>query len=240
MNLEDTIAVVTGASRGLGLAFSDRLVSAGATVYGLARSEDDLQKHQERWKEHFHPIRCDVTSLDDVEASFARIEQEAGRLDVLINNAGLGRFGETSELPLEDWHTMVDTNLTGLFYCTRVALPLLKWRKDEDGIAGHIVNVASIAGLIGNPELGGYNATKFGVRGFSEALMKEQRPDGVKVTTLYPGSVNTYFFEVAEAEMSPNAMSAGSVADTMLHVLEASAGTLVSEVVLRPMLLKAS
>ncbi len=235
MNLQDKVAVVTGASRGLGRAFADALAAQGARVFGLARSTDDLAAARDALGERFVPVACDVADQAAVDAAFARVNEEAGRLDILLNNAGLGRFGPVDELDPEDWHRQMDTNLSGLYYGTRAAVGLMAANKPEDGVRGHIVNIASVAGLVGNANLSAYNATKFGVRGFSEATMKELRPRGIRVTCVYPGSVETHFFEGAGVEMNPGALHAEDVAETVLHALRAPGRCLISEVVLRPM-----
>ena len=238
MTLTDTAAVVTGASRGIGLATARLLADAGAHVYGLARSGDDLERISETLGDRFSPVVCDVTDADAVQAAIDGVADDAGRLDVLVNNAGLGRFGEVDGLSLDDWQLQVDTNLSGVFYCTRAAVPHMKRQGEQragDETAGFIVHVASIAGLIGNPRLSAYNATKHGLRGFSDATMKELRPHGIKVSCLYPGSVDTHFGDGAGTNPNPDAMSPESIAATILHVLEAPHGTLISEVVLRPM-----
>ena len=128
----------------------------------------------------------------------------------------------------------MDTNLSGVFHCTRAVVPHMKKQgeaRGADETAGFIVNVASIAGLIGNPELSAYNATKHGVRGFSDSIMKELRPFGIKVSCVYPGSVATHF---GDSEPKPTAMSPESIADTIAHIIESPHQTLISEVVLRP------
>ena len=238
MHLEHTAAVVTGASRGIGLATARLLADAGAHVYGLARSEDDLERVSQTLGDRFTPVVCDVTDADAVQTAIDGVAEDAGRLDVLVNNAGLGRFDDVDALSLDDWHLQLDTNLSGVFYCTRAAVPHMKRQGEaraKDETAGFIVHVASIAGLIGNPRLSAYNATKHGLRGFSDATMKELRPHGIKVSCLYPGSVDTHFGDGAGTNPNPDAMSAESIAATILHVLEAPHGTLISEVVLRPM-----
>lgn len=235
MDLHDSVAVVTGASRGIGLATARLLVDAGARVYGLARSGDDLDRIAETLGDRFTPAVCDVTDADAVRETIDGAAGDAGRLDVLVNNAGLGRFDEVDALDPDDWRLMIDTNLSGVYYCTRAAVPHMKRQgeaRGADETAGHVVNVASIAGLIGNPNLSGYNASKFGLRGFSDAVMKELRPHGIKVSCLYPGSVDTGF---GGGSGKPDAMSPESIAATVLHVLAAPHGTLISEVVLRPM-----
>jgi len=235
MDLTDAVAVVTGASSGLGTHFSRALIDRGATVFGLARSADTLEALREDLGDAFHPLPCDVRDEDQVEEAFATVRKEGGRLDVLLNNAGLGQFGPVDELPLEEWDVQMDTNVRGVFLCTREAVPTMREQNEASGFGGHIVNVASIAGLLGNPNLTAYNASKFGVRGFSEALMKEVRDDGIKVTCLYPGSIETNFFDVAGVDMTDNPLRPEDVAATVVHVLESPANHLISELVMRPL-----
>lgn len=235
MDLSNRIAVVTGASRGLGRHICQSLVEAGARVFGMARSFEDLRSVRDDLGEPFVPVACDVTDLAQVHTAFERVRKEAGRCDVLVNNAGVARFAGIDDQSPEDWHLQVDTNLSGVFACTRAAVPLMKAQNDADGFVSHIVNIASIAGLVGTPSLSAYNATKFGVRGFSDAVMKELRPHGIKVSCLYPGSIDTGFADEAGTSGNPNAMAPESVAETVLHVLGTPDGTLLSEVVMRPM-----
>ena len=235
MDLHTSVAAVTGASRGIGRAVAAQLVSAGARVFGLARSEGDLEAVQTGLGDAFVPVVCDVTDGASVEAAIERVADEGGQIDLLVNNAGLGRFADVDALDESDWHLQVDTNLTGLYRCTAAAVPHMKRLHERTGRTAHIVNVASIAGLIGNPGLSAYNATKFGVRGFSESTMKELRPHGIKVSCVYPGSVDTHFGDGAGTSPNPHAMAAEDVASTVLHVVQTPPGYLVSEVVMRPM-----
>ena len=242
-DLDGAVVLVTGASRGLGRATAIAFAREGAHVVGLARSADDLQDTAEAIaadeaasgaRGAFTALQADVTDGASMQAAFETLDRDLGRLDVLVNNAGLARFSEVEDLTMEDWNMQVDTNLTGLFRTTQLAIP--RMLASGEGVAkGHIVNVASIAGLIGNPKISAYNATKFGVRGFSEAIMKELRPKGIRVTCLYPGSIDTGFASEAGTPGNPNAMTAESVAASILHAVQAPAGTLVSEIVMRPM-----
>ena len=237
MDLSTSVAAVTGASRGIGRAICAQLVDAGAQVFGLARSEDDLDAVHTDLGDAFVPVVCDVTDASSVKAAIERVAREGGRIDVLVNNAGLGRFGEVDALDPDDWHRLVDTNLTGVYRGPAAAVPHMKRLHEGTGRVAHIVNVASIAGLVGNPRLSAYNATKFGVRGFSDATMKELRPYGIKVSCVYPGSVDTDFRVNAGADMepNPNAMAPEDIASTVLHLLMMPPRTLISEVVMRPM-----
>ena len=187
MNLENKIAIVTGANKGIGYHCVQQLLEAGAIVYGLCRSGCTTSH------ENYTCLHADVQVYEELETAFKTILEKHGQVDVLINNAGLGYFGFCEEMPLEQWHQMMNTNVTGLFYATRLALPSMK----KSGEA-HIINIASIAGLEGYPQVSGYCATKFAVRGFSDALYKEVRDFGVKVTCVYPGSVKTDFFRHSE------------------------------------------
>lgn len=231
MDLDSKIAIITGASSGLGAAFSHALINKGATVYGLARSTDKLQEIQERLGDQFIPVTLDITNHDAIETWVNDTFSEKNRPDILINNAGLGRFANIDELPLEEWEAMIQTNLSGTFYMTRQFVPLMK---QNESIC-HVVNIASIAGKVANPQLTGYNASKFGVRGFSEALFKEVRYDGVKVTCFYPGSVATNFFKQNDMDTHPNMMQPGEVADVLVNILETPDNFLINDITMRPL-----
>jgi len=232
MHLSSKIAIVTGASSGIGSRFSKDLIEKGATVYGLARSEDKLKKLQTELGNQFIPVVLDITDHEAIKKWIDITFDENKLPDVLINNAGLGLFGDVDELPLDDWQTMINTNLNGIFYMTRQVVPLMKSNEE----VCHIVNIASIAGKIGNPQMSGYNASKFGVRGFSESLFKELRYDRIKVTCFYPGSIATKFFDNAEGmETHPNMMQPEDVSKLLINVLETSDNFLINEITMRPL-----
>lgn len=223
--------VVTGASKGLGAAFAEALIARGATVFGLARNTEKLTAVQTALGPAFHPIACDVQDEAAVQNAFAQIFEKTDRVDVLVNNAGLGRFGPIEQATLDDWRVQIETNLTGVFLCTRAIVPHMKQRA-----AGCIVNIASVSGLVANPYISIYNTTKFGLRGFTEALMKELRHDGIKVICMYPGSIDTPFFDdIPSVEAGPHMMQPEDVAQTLVHVLAGSDNYLVSEVMMRPL-----
>jgi NAD(P)-dependent dehydrogenase (short-subunit alcohol dehydrogenase family) len=235
MDLTNAVAVVTGASKGLGAHLARTLANQGATVYGLARSTDKLDALQDDLGTAFRPVACDVRKEDQVASAFETVNTEAGRLDALLNNAGLGQFGPVDDLDTDAFDVQMDTNVRGVYLCTREAVPMMRAQNEATGFGGHIVNIASIAGLLGNPNISAYNASKFAVRGFSEAVMKEVREDGIRVTCLYPGSVDTNFFDVAGVEMTENPLRPEDVAATVQHVLESPTNHLISEVVMRPL-----
>ena len=231
MNLAGKTAIVTGASSGLGAEFSKALVAKGATVYGLARRESRLAELANTLGHAFRPMPCDIT----VEVDVTNAVTSLSRIDILINNAGLGRFAPVDEQNLADWSVQIDTNLSGVFYCTRAVVPIMKAQNEQTGFGGHIVNIASIAGMVGNPNLSAYNATKFGLRGFSEATMKELRGFGIKVSVLCPGSTETGFGRKAGSHGAAQPMQPPDIAATVIHVLEAPDNYLISEVVMRPL-----
>ncbi len=235
MILKGKTAVITGASAGLGRDFSNALIEKGATVFGLARRAEKLEEMDDRLGALFHGIECDVSDEKQVTKAFESISSQSDRLDILVNNAGLGRFGLLEDMSAEDWDVQMATNLRGVFLCTRAVLPAMKRHNAETGFGGHIVNICSVAGLVGNAEVSAYNATKFGLKGFSEALMKEVRNDGIKVSCLYPGSIRTDFFSTAGVEISIGAMTAEDITSSLIHVLETPDNYLVSEVVMRPL-----
>lgn len=232
MKLTGKIAIVTGASSGIGAEFSKMLIEQGAKVYGLARSIDKLNSIQKLIGESFIPVKMDVTNYEDVEKWVESTFDNKNQPDVLVNNAGLGYFADVDELSLEQWQTMLDVNLSGVFYLTRLIVPLMK----KNNAVCHIVNIASVAGLMGNPQISGYNATKFGLRGFSESLFKELRFDGIKVSCFFPGSIATNFFDSVDAvELHSNMMQPIDIANTLKYVLETPDNFLINEITMRPL-----
>jgi len=231
MDLKGKIVIITGASSGLGASFSQTLVNRGATVYGLARSEDKLKMVLDKLGDSFIPIKLDITNRDAIDAWIEDTFNATQSPDILINNAGVGYFGNVDELPVEDWETMVSTNLNGVFYITRKIVPLMKQYKEH----AHIINIASIAATMGNPKLSGYNATKYGLRGFSDALFKELRYEGIKVTCMLPGSIRTSFFDNIDIDTHPNMMSAEEVSEVLVQILETSDNLLINEIMMRPL-----
>lgn len=183
MLLQNSIAVVTGISKGIGYSICRQLLEQGARVYGLGRNNNDIQ----------HPaytfISCDVRHWNEVQQAFETILQQNSKIDILINNAGLGYFGYLEEMPVEQWHEMYETNVNGIFYCCKMALPEMKKQQ-----YGHIVNIASTAALEGMPQVAAYCGSKWAVKGISESLFREVRDFRIKVTCVYPGSVKTDFF----------------------------------------------
>lgn len=226
MDLTGKVAIVTGPAKGIGRATVELLLRKGAVVVGWGRTAPESLVH-----ERFQFYECDVRDEHAVAEAFTDTQREVGlEIHVLVNNAGVGIFGPIDGSASADWHAMFDTNVHGLFYCTRAVLPQMKKQH-----AGHIVNVASLAATAGTAGLAGYCATKYAVRGFSDALFKEVRPDGVRVTCIMPGSVETNFNGGHPgAEPDPYKMQPEDIAAAIVHALEAPAATMISEIQLRP------
>ena len=190
--LKGRSALVTGSSKGIGYAIAEAMVDAGLNVVVSARNAQEVQQAASRLSERSGGravgVVCDVRRPDEVQALVQRAVDEFGGLDVLVNNAGVGRFARIDEMSVEDWHQVLDTNLDGVFYCCHAAVPHLKNRG-----GGWIINIASLAGKNALPGGTAYNASKFGLVGFSEALMLDVRQDKIRVNYIMPGSVNTDF-----------------------------------------------
>ncbi|MAO63879.1 MAG: NAD-binding protein [Balneola sp.] len=232
MNLDSKIAIVTGASKGIGAEFSRMLVHNGTEVYGLARSKDKLNELQAELGDAFHPVVMDITKPEALEKWVSKTFGRNHQPDILINNAGVMYSDNVDDLSLDEWHNMINVNLNGVFYLTRLIVPVMK----ENENVCHIINIASIAGLLGNPSISGYNASKFGVRGFSEALFKELRYDGIKVTAVFPGSINTDLFDKIEGmENHPNMMKTTDISSTVKFLLETDDNYLINEITMRPL-----
>lgn len=226
MELQGKVAIVTGVSSGIGRAVAEALLAQGLVVAGWGRHAPEGLTH-----ERFQFFTCDVRDEHSVIEAFTNTQRELGpEIQVLVNNAGIGKFGAVAGFNSEDWHDMFDTNVHGLFYCTRAALPQMQ----QQG-RGHIVNVASLAGTAGSANMAGYCATKYAVRGFSDALFKEVRPQGIRVTCVMPGSVETNFNGAEPgSEPNPHKMQPEDIAAAIVHALAAPQATMISEIQLRP------
>ena len=233
-SLKGKRALVTGASKGIGLAVAEALAREGVAVTICARKDNELQQALQLLKNvapATKTVGCvaDVSKPVSVEDLFAFVDRELGGLDILINNAGLGIFRPTADMTVEEWDTMIGVNLSGAFYCSRLALRRLR----RDG-GGFIINISSLAGK--NPFAGGsgYNASKFGLNGFSEAMMLDHRNDNVKVSYIMPGSVDTDFSGKSPATKSDWKIAPEDIAEVVLHILTMPARTLISRVEVRP------
>lgn len=229
--LKDKLCLVTGGSRGIGLAIARMLLSEGARVAICGKSETHLAAALNQL-EPLSPGKvvgkvADVKDYEQVAELFGFVDQALGGLDILVNNAGVGWFKNIAELSVDEWATTIGTNLTGVFYCNKQALP----RFGQRG-GGYIVNISSLAGKNAFAGASAYNASKFGLNGFSEAVMLDARYENVRVSTVAPGSVATEFGGLsagADWKVQPE-----DIADIVRMLLCLPARTMASYVEVRP------
>ena len=187
--LSGQVVIVTGAGRGIGRAVAKNLAEAGARIVLVARTGADLARvAQEIGADQATAVAGDVTEEATAAAGVAEAQRWGGRLDAVVNNAGIGWHGPTHDMPAEAWRRVLNVNLTGVFLFTKAALPVMLAQR-----RGHIVNIASGAGRLGMSQNAAYSASKFGVIGFTESVGLEVRGSGVKVSVVEPGSVQTNF-----------------------------------------------
>lgn len=232
MNLEGKVAVVTGGSKGIGYAIAESLAKAGASVFICGRNEHDLRGAITTLSEHGRAdgVTCDVASEDEVKEMLAGCVRSFGGIDVLVNNAGVGYFGKTvEELSSDEFRQTLETNLFGVFYACHHAIPLFKQRG-----GGYIFNISSLAGQNPHARMAAYNASKFGLNGFSEALMQEVRHDGIKVSYICPGSVNTSFGGDAPDPSKAWQLQPEDIARVVVDLLNFDPRSLPSKVEIRP------
>ena len=210
MELSNKIAIVTGVSKGIGLATTQLLLENGVKVAGWSRSKPNFEH------ENFLFVPVDVSENTSVKEGYKITKDHFGnKISILVNNAGLGFEALFEEMKDEEWHQMFRTNVDSIFYCSRLVIPEMK---NMDN--GHIINISSIAGTNGIAGMAGYCGTKHAVRGISQAMFKELRNFGIKVSVIYPGSVKTNFFdEIDSVTTSENMMMPEDIASTILHVL---------------------
>jgi NAD(P)-dependent dehydrogenase (short-subunit alcohol dehydrogenase family) len=226
--LDGKVAVVTGGSRGIGRGIAEALAHEGAAVALTARSAPGAGRAAAEIGGGAIGLACDVRSFEQVRELFREVERRAGGVDILVNNAGIGIFGPVAETNPEDWRAVIETNLSGVFYCCREAIPRMKRRG-----GGYIFNISSLAGKNPMVNAAAYNASKFGLNGFSEALMMEVRYDGIRVSYLMPGSVATEFGRGGAAKEGW-ALTPADVAAVVLDLLRSPARALYSRVEMRP------
>ena len=229
IDLSKKIAVVTGGTKGIGRAIAESLVDAGASVAITARNQDEITKAVSQINRRSRGMAkgyvCDVRDYNHVKALFA----ELGAVDILINNAGVGIFASVESMSIEDFHTVLETNVFGVFYCCHEAIPLMKQRG-----GGYIINISSLAGANAHPQMAAYNASKFGLNGFSEALMQEVRHERIKVSYIMPGSVNTEFGGDETSDEKSWQLQPTDVAQVVMDLLQYPERTLPSRVEIRP------
>jgi NAD(P)-dependent dehydrogenase (short-subunit alcohol dehydrogenase family) len=226
-------AIITGSTKGIGHAIAEALVREGMNVCISARKADEVERTVSELSDagegDVTGVVCDVRDYEEVKSLFAHTVVEFGGVDVLVNNAGIGIFGRVDETSVEDFRAVLETNLFGVFYCCREAIPLMKERG-----GGYIINISSLAGVNAHPQMATYNASKFGLNGFSEALMQEVRHDGIKVSYIMPGSVNTHFGDDEPDESQSWQLQPADIARVVIDLLHHDERSLPSRVEIRP------
>jgi NADP-dependent 3-hydroxy acid dehydrogenase YdfG len=237
-NLQGKVALITGASKGIGRSTAVRLAKSGAGLVLGAKSRDLLEalgKELEGMGVSAFPVTCDVSSRVDCHNLVQQTLERFGRIDVLVNNAGVGYSGTIVDSEPQEVERMLAVNLLGLYYMTRSVLPHMIERK-----GGDIVNLGSVAGVKYSPNFAIYSATKFAVRAFSEALRNEVQEHNIRVTLIHPGMTRTPFFDSFTKGGSPVPLDKGDVlkpediAEAIHFALTRPEGCALNELTIRP------
>jgi NADP-dependent 3-hydroxy acid dehydrogenase YdfG len=245
--LNGSVALVTGASSGIGEATALALAGLGATVALVARRKDRLEALAERVQEAGAKalvIEADITSRDQAEAAVEQTVSRFSRLDTVINNAGVMLLGPIEDAPLEEWEQMVHINVLGLLYCSHAALPhLLRAAEDSPRGVADIVNISSVAGRVARQGSGVYNLTKHGVGAFSESLRQEVTGRHVRVSLVEPGAVATELASHNRPEIQESIgqrfgkierMEAQDIADAIAYIVTRPRRVAINEILIRP------
>jgi len=228
-DLKGKVAYITGGSKGIGYGIARSLLEAGMKVAISGRNKEALEQAAAALGvENVMVIVSDVSQMDQEKKALERITKDWGQVDVVIANAGVGRFAPIDQLDEEAWHQMVDINLTGPYNTLKAALPALKESE------GYYITIASLAGTNFFQSGAGYNATKFGLVGFTQAVMLDLRPYGIKVSTIMPGSVATYFNNHTPSEKDAWKIQPEDVGELVLDLLKMHPRTLPSKIEVRP------
>ncbi|AKA34894.1 SDR family oxidoreductase [Flagellimonas lutaonensis] len=230
MDLKGKVAYITGGSKGIGYGVAKTLLKAGMKVAISGRTLETVREAASGLgdADTVLPLQSDVTKLENEEEAIDQILAKWGTLDVVLANAGVGHFAPVYELTPEQWQQMVDTNLTGVFYTMKATIEPLKRSK------GYFMSLASLAGTNFFANGAGYNATKFGVVGFTQAAMLDLRKFDIKVTTIMPGSVATHFNGNEPSEKDAWKIQPEDIGEIVLDLLKIHPRTLPSKIEVRP------
>jgi NADP-dependent 3-hydroxy acid dehydrogenase YdfG len=242
--LEGAVALVTGASSGIGEATARTLAGLGASVALVARRKDRLDALAGEIGERAVSIEADVTSQEQAVGAVESTVRELGRLDVLVNNAGVMLLGPIVDSPIEEWDRMIAINVQGLLYFAHAALPhLLKAAESSPRGVADLVNISSVAGRVARLGGGVYNLTKFGVGAFSESLRQEVTKRNVRVSLVEPGAVDTELTDHLRPEIQELAkqrfagmekLEAGDIADAIAYIVTRPRRMAINEMLIRP------
>jgi NAD(P)-dependent dehydrogenase (short-subunit alcohol dehydrogenase family) len=232
VNITDKVALVTGGTKGIGFAIAEELAKAGANVFVCARDQAEVASAVEQLSSFglAAGTTCDVRDEVQVKTMLASAADKLGGVDILINNAGVGYMSKTvEEMQGDEFRQTLETNLFGVFYACHYAIPMMKNRG-----GGYIINISSLAGQNAHPKMAAYNASKFGLNGFTEALMQEVRHDNIKVSYICPGSVNTYFGGDTPTDTKAWQLQSEDIAQVVIDLLQMNERALPSKVEIRP------
>ena len=232
MTIDGKVAIVTGATKGIGYAIAETLVTNGANVFICARDKSEMRRAVEDLSRSGRAEGevCDIRSEAQVRIMLEECERIFGGVDILVNNAGIGYFSKTvEELSADEFRQTLETNLFGVFYACHYAIPMMKRRN-----GGYIINISSLAGQNPHPKMAAYNASKFGLNGFTEALMQEVRQDNIKVSYICPGSVNTYFGGDTPTNEQSWQLQPDDIAQVVIDLLNMDPRALPSKIEIRP------
>lgn len=235
--MDQKVAIVSGATSGIGKATAILFAQKGINVVAAARSEDklkELSKNTSKNKAEIYPIKADFTRTSDIDKVFEKALKLFGTIDILVNNAGRGIYNFIEDGNPESWKTMLDLNLFGLFYASKLAVNIMKEQK-----SGSIVNISSVGGRIGIPGWAVYNATKWGVNGFSEALRKEVLKYNIRIIVIEPGAVDTNWGENIpqswlELRKQTTPLASEDIANGIYYAISQPAYVAVNELLIRP------
>ncbi len=230
-NLANKVAYITGGSKGIGLGIAHALLAQGMKVAITGRNEKALQdasKTLEQYNANLLTITADVSDWQSESAAVQKTINHFGKLDVVIANAGVGHFAPIHQLTQEQWHETINTNLTGVFNTVKASVDALKQSK------GYIITIASLAGANFFEAGAAYNASKFGLVGFTQAIMLDLRKQGIKVTTIMPGSVSTYFNNHQPSDADAWKIQPEDLGQMVVDLLNMNPRTLPSKIEVRP------
>lgn len=230
-SLENKVAYITGGSKGIGYGIAKAMLDLGMKVAITSRHFDAAKKAADSLSKDASkilPVESDVSSLGSEKKAIQNVIDRFGQLDVLIANAGVGHFAPIDSLSEEDWKNTIDTNLTGVFNSVKASVEELKKSK------GYIITIGSLAGINFSENSAAYNASKFGLVGFTQAIMLDLRKLDVKVTTIMPGSVATYFNDHTPNEADSWKIQPEDIGQLVIDLLKMPARTLPSKIEVRP------
>jgi 3-oxoacyl-[acyl-carrier protein] reductase len=232
IDLNGKVAIVTGGTKGIGLAIAQTLLASGSSVFICARSAEEVEECVKKLSSQgkIAGKACDVRDEDSVLRLLNECEQTFGGIDILVNNAGIGIMGRTvAEITPDEFRATLETNLFGVYYACHYAIPRLKARG-----GGYIINISSLAGQNPHPKMAAYNASKYALNGFTEAMMQEVRQDNIKVSYICPGSVNTAFGNDTPSSEKAWQIQPEDIAQIVIGLLQMDPRTLPSKVEVRP------